>query len=68
MKYNPYIGKLKKGGYGIWSSKAASLDCIPQHKTLDRETAEFIRIRMIKEREYELRNRNSSNNIDTTSL
>ena len=53
MKYNPYIALLKKGGYGIWSSKKASLDCIPQHKTLDRETAEFIRIRMIKEREYD---------------
>ena len=53
MKYNPYIGLLKKGGYGIWSSKEASLDCIPQQTTRDRETAEFIRIRMIKEREYD---------------
>ena len=69
-KYNPHIGKLKKGGYGIWSSKDASLDCIPQHKTLDRETAEFIRTRMIKEREYEQRllGRNSNTNIDTTNL
>lgn len=45
-----HIKKLKKGDYGIFSSKKASLDCVPQYTAPNRDSAELIKMRLIKEK------------------